>query len=41
MITNKELFKKLQKLPQDVPVIYQYLNPNGETVDMNPEPSYN
>lgn len=41
MITNKELIEKLQKLPQDAQVVYPYLNPNGETINMDPEPSYN
>ena len=40
MITNKELIEKLQKLPLDAPVMYQYTGLYGD-VEMDPDPSYN
>ena len=40
-MTNEELIKELQQYPANAEVVYSYINPNGEDVEIEPEPSYN
>ena len=40
-MTNKELISKLSQYSPEAEVVYSYINPIGENVEVEPEPYYN
>ena len=38
---NEELIAKLLQYPPDAEVVYSYINPIGEDVEIEPKPDYN
>ena len=41
MITNEDLIAKLLQYPKDAVIVYSYINPIGEDVEVEPEPYFN